>query len=332
MSRRLLSAEPGRKAAYSKDIRWRVVWQRVGMELGFREIACNLSLSLGTVHNHFKRFEKTGDVSPVVISHRDDNKALSGNQELLLIGFLFVNSALYLSEVCLMIKEATGICVSPPTVCRLLRRHGLSRKKIRQVALQRSIDRRGRFMADVLLFNVNQLVWVDETGCDRRDQIRKFGYSLKGQSPVYNRLLHRGQRISAIGAMCTDGLLACEYMKGTVNGERFLEFAMGTLVPEMLPFDGQNPRSIVVLDNCSIHHTAPVAEAFRQVGIPTLFLPPYSPDMNPIEELFSYVKYYLKDHDTVLQAMQDPLPLLKSAFDSVTFKQCNAWIRHAGYH
>jgi hypothetical protein len=49
-----MSAEPGRKAPYSEDIRWRVVWQRIGMELTFREISKNLCLALGTAHNHFK--------------------------------------------------------------------------------------------------------------------------------------------------------------------------------------------------------------------------------------------------------------------------------------
>ena len=58
-----MSAEPGRKAPYSKDIRWRDVWQRLGKELSYREISKNLCLSLSTAHNHFKRFELTGDVT-----------------------------------------------------------------------------------------------------------------------------------------------------------------------------------------------------------------------------------------------------------------------------
>lgn len=324
-----MSAEPGRKAPYSNDIRWRVVWQRIGMELKFRDIANNLCISLGTVHNHFKRFQETGDVSPVSQSNRETS--LNDHQELILVGLLFDNSALYLREVCLMIKQATGIQVSPSTVCRIIRKHGLTRKKIKQVALQRSIEQRGKFMAEVQFFRPNQLVWVDETGCDKRDQIRKFGYSLKGEPPVYTRYLHRGERISVIGAMCSDGVLAYKFIKGTVNGERFLDFIQGMLVPEMLPFDGENPRSVIVMDNCSIHHVQTVTEALREMGILTLFLPPYSPDMNPIEELFSYFKYYLKDHDIILQAMQDPLPLLQACFDSITAEQCNAWIKHAGY-
>ena len=162
-------------------------------------------------------------------------------------------------------------------------------------------------MAEIQFFGVNQLVWVDETGSDNRDSIRKFGYSLKGKPPVYNRFLHRGERISAICAMSTNGVLEYTFTKGTVNGEVFLDFIQGTLIAEMLPFDGENPRSILIQDNCSVHHVQPVTETPRQMGILILFLSAYSLDMNPIEELLSYFKNYLKDHDMVLQAMQDPL-------------------------
>ena len=131
--------------------------------------------------------------------------------------------------------------------------------------------------------------------------------------------------------MSTSGVVAYDLVQGSVNGEKFLEFIQGKLVPEMLPYDGENPRSILVMDNCAIHHVQPVLETLQQMGILTLFLPPYSPDMNPIEEMFSYIKYYLRDHDHVLQAMDDPLPLLQSSFDSVTQDKCIGWIKHAGY-
>ena len=96
---------------------------------------------------------------------------------------------------------------------------------------------------------------------------------------MFHRFLHRGQRKSIITALCTDGVVASEITKGTVNGEAFLEFVHGSLILNMLPFDGENPRSIVVMDNCSIHHVQPVLDAFNQAGIVVLFLPPYSPEL-----------------------------------------------------
>lgn len=73
-------------------------------------------------------------------------------------------------------------------------------------------------------------------------------------------------------------MLAYKSMKGTVD------FVLGTMVPEMLPFDGENPQSVIVMDNCSIHHVQSVTDTLSQMGILILFFPPYSPDMNPIEE------------------------------------------------
>ena len=63
----------------------------------------------------------------------------------------------------------------------------------------------------------------------------------------------------------------------------------------MLPFNGSNPCSIVIMDNLSVHHTQDITDLFRQMGILLLFLPPYSPDLNLAEEMFSFVKKLLKE-------------------------------------
>ena len=67
-------------------------------------------------------------------------------------------------------------------------------------------------------------------------------------------------------------------------------------------YNGTNPHSIIIMDNCSVHHIAEVRDLLHQAGILVLFLPPYSPDLNPAEEAFSYVKSYLKKHDEMLQS------------------------------
>lgn len=326
-----MSCEPGRKVAYSPDLRNRMIWQRIAMELPFRTIAQNLSVSVGTVHNVFKLFEQTGSVDPSK-PDRANTRVLSQYDELLVIGLLLENPSLYLGEICREVEHITGICVTPSTICRIIHRHGFTRKKIQQVALQRSSEHRGDFMAEMQFFTVDQLVWLDETGCDKRDHIRKMGYAMKGDRPVYHRILHRGQRISAIAAMCSDGVIALELEGGTYNGDKFVEFITGTLIPEMFQFEGSNPRSVLVMDNCAIHHVSSALKVLSDAGILAIFLPPYSPDLNPAEELFSFVKYYLKEHDDVLQAVSDPKPVIRAAFNSVTSQDCLGWIHHSGYY
>ena len=137
--------------------------------------------------------------------------------------------------------------------------------------------------------------------------------------------------MSAIAAIATDGLIALDLTTETVNSDTFYDFIRGSLIPKMGQFDGMNPKSIVIMDNCSIHHVPEVKDLFRNVGIPVFFLPPYSPDYNPIEEAFSYVKTYLREHDIVLQATTDPCSIIESAFNSITPHLCNQWITHSGY-
>lgn len=327
-----MSVEPGRTKAYSLDLRWRIVWQRIGKCLKYRDIAANLGVSLGTVANIIKLFETTGSVDPKVQPTRNDLRKLDDVHELYILGLIYDNPALQLHEICNKVEEATAVVVSGPTICRLLRRNGLTRKKIRYIALQRCSNMRAEFIARISFYPVEQLIWVDETGCNAKDHTRKFGYALKGETPVYHRLLVRGKRVSSITAMSIDGLLTYDLTVDTVNGEAFLNFLMSTLIPEMMPYNGSNPKSILVMDNCAIHHIEEVADYLQSLGIPLIYLPPYSPDLNPIEELFSFVKYYLKQHDEVIQALNsDPTEIIKSAFNEITPALCKAWVKHAGY-
>ena len=78
----------------------------------------------------------------------------------------------------------------------------------------------------------------------------------------------------AIAAIATSGLVGVGLTTGTVCGETFLDFVRSTLIPEMEPFDGTAKKSIAVMDNCSIHHTGEVQQAFQENGILLMYLPP----------------------------------------------------------
>ena len=319
-----MSAEPMRRSPYLKDLRWRIVWQRIALNLRYQKIAENLNISIGTVHNIFKLFQNTGDV--VHRKHPPREHKLDNHHSVYIIGLIMDNPTLKLREIVQMVEEISGSIVSTSTLCRLLASHGYTRKKIQHVALQRRIDLRASYMADASLFPKEMFVWVDETGSNLKDMLRLYGYALCGERAISRKLLIRGQRISSIAAICT----AADMTTESVNGEKFYDFIRGSLIPAMLPFDGSNPRSIVVMDNCSIHHVQELGELLNNTGILHFFLPPYSPDLNPIELTFSYIKQYLKDHEDIIHAI--PLVhVVKAAFDSVTAMKCNAWIKHCGY-
>ena len=146
----MTSAEPARTSAYSDDIAVRVVWQRLGMGMTFRDIAKRLQIGLGSAHRLYRRFTETGDFKKAERSSRRHTRKLDEFHELYIIGLLMENPGLYLDEIKLKIKEATTVTVSGSTICRVLQRNGYTRKKILQVARQWCTEFRGLFMAEVL--------------------------------------------------------------------------------------------------------------------------------------------------------------------------------------
>ena len=218
--------------------------------------------------------------------------------------------------------------ISLSTLCTFLHKSGFTHKKLRTVALQQDRKLREQFSSEVSVFNTEMFVFVDETGSDARNKLRKKGYSIRGKPARYQTFLLRGERISAIACMSSAGLLDVKTFQGTANGETFYNFVQTHLLPHLMPYNGINPHSVVVLDNCSIHHLAEVIASIEDVGALVLFLPPYSPDLNPIEELFSKVKTTLKSFEFDMAHITDLQTLLLSSFTSVTVEDCNGWIAH----
>ena len=142
------------------------------------------------------------------------------------------------------------------------------------------------------------LIFIDETGCDRRDLIRKKGYSIRGKPAVKHKLLVRGEHISVIAAISTKGLLDVKICRGGVDSDTFYDFINKNLLPYLCPFDSNH--SVVILDNCKIHHSQEAMHAIQECGALVHFLPPYSPDLNPIENVFSKFKTALKEQEIIM--------------------------------
>ena len=100
------------------------------MGLFFQDIADRLQISVSTAHRLYIRFEQTGEVALLKPKIRQDSHKLDDYHKLYIIGILIENPSLYLKEICQKISATMGVIVSESTVCRLLRRNGLTRKKI----------------------------------------------------------------------------------------------------------------------------------------------------------------------------------------------------------
>ena len=238
---------------------------------------------------------------------------------------------IYLNELQQLLTATNQVQVDSSTIWRTLRRLGFTHKKIKQLPMQRSNEARVEFMAEISAYDPSMLVWLDETGCDKRNFVREYGYALQGMTPRAYTFNSWGKRYTSIASMSVDGLEDVYITEGNVNGESFLEYVRHSLLPTLMPFDGINPKSVVIMDNASIHHVEEVVSTIEGIGSIVKFLPPYSPDLNPIEEVFSEVKQWIKSNDIVFQSSQNPRVLLATAFNLVSQENCLAYIRDSGY-
>ena len=193
------------------------------------------------------------------------------------------------------------------------------------VAIQQDEGLRAQFVSDVSLYDPEMIIFIDETGSDKRDSLRKYGYSLRGRPARSHKIISRGEHVSAIAMMSMNGMLDVDIVHGSVNGEVYCEFVEKFLVPHLLPYNGCNPHSVVILDNCSIHYCQEAIQIIHNVGALVHFLPPYSPDYNPIEEAFSKLKSSMKGMEQEAQVI-DIDTIILTAFTTITPADCQGWI------
>jgi len=133
----------------------------------------------------------------------------------------------------------------------------------------------------------------------------------------------RGENVSTIGAIGLDGRRGAFVCEGAIDGETMLFF-----VEEMLERTLKR-GDIVFLDNCSIHKMDEIEEVIEGSGAWVIFLPRYSPDLNPIENCWSKVKGILRSLKP--RTLEELLDALVEAFSSITVQDILGWFRHCTY-
>jgi len=153
-------------------------------------------------------------------------------------------------------------------------------------------------------------------------------------TPLYGRA-ERGKRVidfvphghwkttTFLAALRHDGLTAPLVVDGAINGEVFLAYVQQQLVPTLRKGD------IVVMDNLSSHKVAGVKEAIESVGAKVIYLPPYSPDFNPIEMVFSKLKTLIRK--AKMRTVETLWNKLGELCDLFTPEECKNYFKHAGY-
>lgn len=149
-----------------------------------------------------------------------------------------------------------------------------------------------------------------------------YGRSVKGTRACGEKPTSPGTRLSTIGALTVNAILTAMCFEGTLNGQVFLFFLEHFLCPVL------QPGQIVILDNAKAHGVEEVRELIESKGARLLYLPPYSPDLNPIELAWSKVKYYLRK--TRARTVDALYQALSQALTTITPENATAFFEHVG--
>ena len=164
-----------------------------------------------------------------------------------------------------------------------------------------------------------RLVFVDESGTTTK-MIRLYGRALRGER-VRDAAPHGHWGVrTIIGALFGDGRTACN---AATDGEIFYQYVVRVLVPEL------RPGNIVVLDNLRSHKQQRVTAAIEEAGGRVEFLPPYSPDLNPIEKMWSKFKAILRKLAARTSEALDEA--IRVALESITPEDAAGWLALCGY-
>jgi len=218
---------------------------------------------------------------------------------------------------------------------RTLHDIGLTYKRLRKVAAERDEEARNAWLHEVMAtYSAVELVFLDESSKDDRTLIRHYGRAASGETPVEVVSFDRGERYSILPALTLDGYIAIRVVPDSVDGAELYDFVLNDVLPKMNPYEPgrQSPRSVLIMDNCNTHKSEALREAVEAAGCKLLFLPPYSPDLNPIEESFSCVKAWLRRHWRRFQDSPFPdIELLEACMAAVTPEKAHGWFKDSGY-
>ena len=168
---------------------------------------------------------------------------------------------------------------------------GWSKKTARRVARERNADLRDLYLHNISAFRSYHLVYVDESGCDKRIGFGRTGWSPVGVTPVRIAQFQREQRYRILPAYTQDGVILARVFQGFTDSTLFEDF-----IEQLLPLCGRwpEPNSVLVMDNASFHHTERIEQLCYEAKVKLVYLPPYLPDLNPIEEFFAELKAFIK--------------------------------------
>jgi transposase len=170
--------------------------------------------------------------------------------------------------------------------------------------------------------DLDSLVFVDESGA-KTNMTRLYGRAMAGQRAIDDTACGHWCTTTMISSVRLDGETACMVVDGATNKEVFVAYVQHILLPTLKAGD------VVVLDNLSAHKNRAIRDLIESVGAELWYLPPYSPDLNPIEKMWSKIKAILR---TLKAKTEESLiNAIAKALQAVTADDARGWFESCGY-
>jgi transposase len=270
-----------------------------------------------------QRFRKSGSVKPTGV--RGHRRSPLDAHSAWLLSLVEAQPDLTLEEIGGRLRREKGLSVGLASIWRFFERHRITFKKSARAVEQDREDVRNareRWKAQQGSLDPAKLVFLDETGT-ATNMARLRGRCRRGER--LPGLVPHGhwKTTTFVAALRIDAVTAPFVIAEPMNGEILLGYLEKCLVPTLSPGD------IVVMDNLAAHKVAGVRELIQATGARLFYLPPYSPDLNPIEQLFAKLKALLRAAaERSIPALWDRIGEIINSISSI---ECTSYLRHAGY-
>ncbi|WP_414645651.1 IS630 family transposase [Bradyrhizobium sp. 27S5] len=309
--------------ALSVDLRQRVV-AAIDGGMSCRQAAERFGVSAASAIRWRGRLKKVGDIVPKRQGGDRKSQRIEAHSQLILEA-VTARPDITLAELRELLKRR-GISTGIASLWRFFQRRKITlKKRPAHAAEQRRGDinaAREEWFEGQIDLDPERLVFIDETSANTK-MARRYGRSPRGER-CRAAIPHGHWKTTTFTAgLRSDGLIAPLVLDGPMDGDAFLAYVEQLLAPSLRPGD------TVIMDNLPAHKVHGVREAIQAVGASLLYLPPYSPDFNPIEMAFSKLKALLRA--AAARTMPDLWQAIANALKRFSPEECQNYLVAAGY-
>lgn len=309
-------------AALSRALRGRVV-RAVGEGSSIRAAALRFEVSPSAAVKLMKRVRETGSLLPGPIGgHR--RPVLEPHADLVRT-IVAEKAGITVAEVQVALQKRGIVVKTLSTISLMLHRLGCRIKKSMRAAEQDRPDvarERDRWRVWQRYMDADRFVFLDETGAST-NMTRLFGWAPRGERLIDTTPHGHWKTTTFVAGLRGGGIIAPLVVDGAITGDLFRAYVEQMLAPILAPGD------VVVMDNLAVHKVPGIRQAIQAAGVSLLYLPPYSPDFNPIEQFFARLKSLLrKAEDRTRDALWNTIGRL---LDTLSPSECRNYIANSGY-